>query len=191
MGHTVNADREYRLLQQRLDREVTGAPDSPVFMKILRLLFSPDEADLARRLPSTPTALEDLSGKLDMPQDQLCDKLTDMAQRGLVIDIEHNGKRYFALAPVVIGFFEFTFMRTRDEMPMAELARLFEEYMMDDDRFVRAVFQRQTQVGRSLVREEALPDGDHTEILDWERATHIVKTATVVGLSLCACRHKA
>ena len=35
MGHIVNADREYRLLQQRLDRNVTGAPDSPTFMKIL------------------------------------------------------------------------------------------------------------------------------------------------------------
>lgn len=31
MGHQVNPDREYQLLQQRLDLEITGAPDSPIF----------------------------------------------------------------------------------------------------------------------------------------------------------------
>jgi ferredoxin len=82
-------------------------------------------------------------------------------------------------------------MRTRDDLPMAELARLFDEYMSVDDRFTRSVFRGQTQIGRSLVREEALPDGDHTEILDWERASHIVRSASSVAVSLCTCRHKA
>jgi ferredoxin len=97
------------------------------------------------------------------------------------------------LAPVVIGFFEFTFMRSRDNLPMAELARLFHEYMdtKEDGRFTHSVFQGQTQIGRSLVREEALPEGDHTEILDWERASHIVQSASAAGVSLCPCRHKA
>jgi ferredoxin len=135
--------------------------------------------------------LDELSQKLGLDRDELGDKLTEMAQRGLMIDFEHDGQRYFALPPVVIGFFELTFMRTRDDLPMAELARLFEEYMDVDDRFTRSVFQGQTQIGRSLVREEALPEGDHTEILDWERASRIVRSASSVAVSLCTCRHKA
>ena len=51
MAHTVNPDRTYHLLQQRLDRNVTGAPDSPVFTQILKLLFSTEEADIARLMP--------------------------------------------------------------------------------------------------------------------------------------------
>jgi len=191
MGHSVNADREYRLLQQRLDRHMTGAPDSPTFMKILRLLFGPDEAELARRIPSRPTALDVLSRKLSIPGDELDDKLTEMAQRGVVLDFEHNGRRYFSLPPVVIGFFEMVFMRARDDLPMAELAGLFEQYMSEDDRFARSVFQGQTQIGRTLVREEALPETDHTEILDWERASHIVQSASAIAVSLCTCRHVA
>lgn len=191
MGHKVKSEREYRLLQQQLDRNVTGAPESPTFMKILQLLFSEDEAELASRIPSQPIPLDILSHKLGIPQDQLSDKMTEMAQRGLVIDMEHNGQRYIALPPVVIGFFEFTFMRTRNDLPMAELAHLFEEYMTENDLFVRSVFQGQTQLGRSLVREEALPEGDHTEILDWERASQIVQSSSAVALSRCACRHKA
>jgi NAD-dependent dihydropyrimidine dehydrogenase PreA subunit len=191
MGHIVKTDREYRLLQRTLDRNVTGAPESPVFMKILRLLWSPEEAEIARRLPITPKPLDVLSRKFRMPKDQLCDKLTEMAQRGVVTDLEVDGKRYFALPPVVIGFFEFTFMRARDDIPMAELAHLFDEYMNSDDRFASAVFQGKTQLGRSLVYEEALPQGDHIEILDWERASHIVQSASAVSVGMCQCRHKA
>ena len=84
-------------------------------------------------------------------------------------------------------------MRARDGLPMPELARLFDEYMdsKEDDRFARSVFQGQTQISRSLVREEALAEEDPTEILDWERASHIVQTASAASVSLCPCRHKA
>lgn len=191
MGHTVEQDHVYRLLQQRLDRNVTGAPDSPVFMKILKLLFSPEEAEIARRIPSQPTSLEKLSGKLGIPSDELGDKLCEMARRGVVIDMARDDQQFFSLPPVVIGFFEFVFMRTRDDMPMKELAQLFDEYMYGDEKFVNSVFTKQTQVGRSFVHEGALPEDDHTEILDWERASHIVESASAHAVGICQCHHKA
>jgi ferredoxin len=170
---------------------VTGAPESPELDKILHLLFTPEEAALARRIPTIPTPLSKLANKLKLPEEELDGKLTEMARKGVVIDLTRDdGRRYYSLAPVVIGFFEFTFMRARDDMPMKELAQLFHTYLFEDDRFARAVFQGETQIGRSLVREEALPDDDHVEILDWERASHIMQSATAVGVSLCACRHK-
>lgn len=190
MGHIHNTDKEYLLLQRRLDHCVEGAPASPVFIKILKLLFSASEANLARQIPLKPTLVTELAKKVGMPLNELDGKLSDLAQRGLVFDAEHNGQRYVVLAPVVIGFFEFTFMRTRDDLPMKELAKLFDEYMMGEESFARGVFSGTTQVGRSLVREESL-GGDYSEILDWERASQIIKTATKVGVSLCACRHKA
>lgn len=188
MSHVVG--HEHARLQQRLDRNVTGAPDSPVFQDILRLLFSPEEAAVAARLPTRLTSLTALSRRLGLPEARLDEMLTSMAERGLVLDIEHDGRRLFSLAPVVIGFFEFTFMRTRDSAPMPELARLFDRYMMEDDRFARSVFQGSTQLGRTLAYEEALPEGGHTEVLDWERASHLVRTASATAVSLCACRHK-
>ncbi|NCO35693.1 MAG: 4Fe-4S ferredoxin [Armatimonadetes bacterium CG2_30_59_28] len=191
MGHINNPDRAYRLLQQRLDRHLTGAPESPTFTKLLQSLFSPEDAELACQIPTTLTPLEKLSAQLKIPRDVLSDRLVEFAERGLVFDICSNGTRYVSLSPVMIGFFEFTFMRTRDDAPMAEVARLFEEYMRSDDRFPRSVFREETQIGRSLVREETLPENDHTEILDWERASRIIETASCVAAGLCVCRHKA
>jgi ferredoxin len=42
-----------------------------------------------------------------------------------------------------------------------------------------------------MVREETLPEDDFTEVLDWERASHAIRDAETIGLSLCSCRHKA
>lgn len=191
MGHILSEDRSYHLLQQRLDRNITGAPYSPVFIKILKLLFSEEEAELARQIPVRPTPLAKLARKLNLAEQQLLEKISRMAERGLVFDAEHKGQRYIVLAPVVIGFFEFIFMRSRDDLPLAELARLFDEYMMQDDRFAHAVFEGTTQLGRALVQEEALPAGNYSEVLDWEQATRIIQTASTAAVSLCACRHKA
>lgn len=191
MGHIVNNEREYRLLQQRLDHNLTGAPYSPVFIEILKLLFSPEEADIARQIPLRPTTLATLSRKIGIPMDELHYKIGLMAERGLVFDLEYNQECYIVLAPVVIGFFEFVYMRTRDQLPMKELTQLFEEYMVQDDRFAHSVFEETTQLGRALVREEALPVDDYSEVLDWEKATTVITSAKSIGLSLCACRHKA
>ncbi|HQY92245.1 4Fe-4S dicluster domain-containing protein [Caldilinea sp.] len=191
MGHVVNHPKTYRLLQQRLDRQVTGAPDAPALQQILRLLFRPEEAALASAIPTGFMALPKLARKVGMAPDALDAMITTMAERGLVFDAEHEGQRYVALAPVVIGFFEFTFMRVRPDAPMQELSALFEQYMFQNEDFARAVFAGNTQIGRSLVREEALPADDHTEVLDWERASTIVKHARAHAVSLCACRHHA
>jgi Fe-S-cluster-containing hydrogenase component 2 len=192
MGHSVNLDREYRLLQRQLDRPVPGAPPSPRLTQILRLLYPPRDVELAGRLPLHLTSLEDLAARMKTPAEPLLDHLTGMARRGLVFDAEHQGRRYFSLAPLVLGFFEFTFMRTRDDLPMAELARLFDDYLLEDarDGVSRSFFRGATQFGRVLIDEETLPD-HQTEVLDWQRASHMVRTATALGVSLCACRHKA
>jgi formate hydrogenlyase subunit 6/NADH:ubiquinone oxidoreductase subunit I len=193
MGHTLaDPDLAYHRLQQRLDRMPTGAPDSAAFQRILRLLFTPAEAELAARMP-TICPLPTLAARSGIPVEALDPMVTEMARKGLVVDLEQRGERYVALAPVVIGFFEFTFMRVRDDAPAPELSALFEEYLFDDEAgaFAHAVFAGSTQIGRSLVREEALPEDPSVEVLDWELATHIVAEAPSVAVSECPCRTHA
>lgn len=191
MGHFSHGTQPHRLLQRRLDAEIQRAPDSPTLRKILAILFSPEDAALATRLPHTFTPLDLLTKKLGIPGEELDERLTDMARRGLVFDVEHRGRRYFILSPVVIGFFELTFMRTRPDLPMQKLAGLFEEYFYETDSFARSHFQGRTQLFRSLVREESLPENDSTEVLDWERATQIVASASAVSVGICQCSHTA
>ncbi|MCI5127637.1 MAG: 4Fe-4S dicluster domain-containing protein [Candidatus Electrothrix sp. AUS3] len=112
-----------------------------------------------------------------------------MAERGLLFDIEHRGHRYVSLAPIVVGFWEFTFMRVRPDMPLKELAHLFEKYFFENNCLVPD--RGKTQRFRSFVREEAIPEYDHAEVLDWERVTHIVSSASAVSVGICQCYHTA
>ena len=189
MGHMGNAGRDYHLLQRKMDNYPNGAPYSPTLMKILQLIYPPDDAAIAKRIPMTPTSLEVLSRKLAMPREKLGERLTRMAERGALVDLEYKGQSYFALPPVVVGFFEYTFMRKRDELPMAELGSLFDEYLNQDDRFIRSFFQRQTQYFRPLVHEEAIPEKQSADVLDWERASSVVASASAIAVGLCQCHH--
>ena len=183
----VDAEREYRLLRERLDRNVTGAPDTPPTHRLLRLLFTPIDAHVARQLPQI-ISVADLAAKLDVDRATLDEHVTSMAERGLVLDFVRNDTRFVMAAPVVIGFFEFVFMRERTTVPMAEYADAMEDLFLDEA-FMRSVFTASTQLGRSFVREESLPA--NVEILSWERATEVVRSADAVAVSLCPCRHVA
>jgi len=192
VSDVVDEGVAYHLLQERLDRMVTGAPDSPVLQQILRLLFTPEEAELAARIP-TLCSLKALAKRVGRDVAGLDSMIIAMAGRGLVLDLEHRGERWVCLAPVVIGFFEFTFMRVGDDAEAHRLAELFEEYMYSGEErsFAHAVFRGNVQIGRSLVREEWIPDEPGVEVLDWERATWVVSSAHSVAVSTCPCRKHA
>lgn len=189
MPATSTEETTYHHLQERLDRGVTGAPDSPTFQHILRLLFTPEQAELACHIPAF-TTVDALASRTGIPTDQLDERLREMARKGLVMDLELDGHRMVMLAPVVIGFYEFTFMRTGEDAAGPEIAQLFEDYF-DEGLLPRAIFRASTQIGRSLVREEALPEDLTTEVLDWERTSSIIASATSVAVSPCPCRTHA
>lgn len=156
------------------------------------MLFSPEDANLARKLPHNLTSVNELSKSLKIPEDELNGKLTEMAHRGVVFDMEYNGQRYVTLPPVVIGFFEFVFMRARPDLPMKELAHLFEQYFTEKDGVLaRSIWQGQTQLARTFIMEETISGDDHPEILDWEKATHIVSSSTAISIGMCQCQHVA
>jgi len=56
-------------------------------------------------------------------------------------------------------------------MPITELAHHFEKYFYENDHFT-LFFKGKTQLFRSLVHEEYVTKNDHSEILDWERASY-------------------
>ena len=51
------AEETYRRLAQHLDQTPLGAPQGPELMAVLREMFSPDEAEIAAKLPFRPKRL--------------------------------------------------------------------------------------------------------------------------------------
>jgi len=190
MGHLA-VQKPYLALQERLDKNPVGAPASDELFEILRLRFTPEEAAIGARMPMVPESLANLARRLDEPVAALEATLERMAERGLVLDFESRGERFYMLAPTVIGFFEFTFMRLHRDLPNKQLADLLTTYMYEDPAFARNAFRGETQVGRTLVHESTLADDLRTEILPYEQTSEILKKAELRAVGLCYCRHKA
>jgi Pyruvate/2-oxoacid:ferredoxin oxidoreductase delta subunit len=189
MGHIRNGQGVYGRLQKRLDRFPIGAPPAAALYEILKRLFTEEEARVGCRMPMGFAGLEEIARRAKRNPDALRPILEGMADKGLVMDFDRKGKAVYMLSPTLLGFFEFAFMRVRDDIPQKELARFMVEYVHYDEDFARAVFAGRTQAGRTLVHESSIDPEDAAHVLDYERATQVVKDAKAWAVSLCYCRH--
>ena len=82
-------------------------------------------------------------------------------------------------------------MRVRMDVNQKVLSELFYEYLNVEDDFVKNLFTHgETQLGRTFVHEPSLSLENAMQVLDYERASEVIKTASHRGISLCYCRHK-
>ena len=117
--------------------------------------------------------------------------LDQLAARALLVDFEQSGERHYVLPPPMAGFFEFSLMRVRDDIDQKLLSELFFHYLNVEEDFIRELFTRgETQLGRAFVHEPVLSSENALFVLDYERASEIIKSASCRGISMCYCRHK-
>lgn len=199
MGHRGHLKEEYRDLLRRLDgSQVTlPEPDEPAarraLQELLEIYFTPEEAALAACLPTKPTSFREVARRAGASPAVLRSRLERMCDKGLVMDLVHpdTGKVRYFLAPPVVGFFEFSLMRTHDMFPKKQVAQALEAYAHSSRAFAEEVFGADTVIGRTLVREDAIVEEDRPDVLDYQRATGLIEDADAIAVSVCFCRHMA
>ena len=190
MGHLTSRDA-YKNLEDRLNWFTQGAPSSETLTKILQVLFTEKEAKWVAKLPIRPFSLKkaaQLWGTTEAKAEKLLDRL---CEKGLLVDSYDRGVRKFVLPPPMIGFFEFSLMRTRGDIDQKYLSELFYQYINVEEDFIKDLFLgMDTKLGRVFVNEPVLMTEKTNHILDYERATHIIEEADFIGVGTCFCRHK-
>jgi ferredoxin len=190
MAHNNNLSA-YQRLTDRLNRFPQGAPISDLLFQILKVLFREREAELVSLLPIKPFTAEKAAKIWRMTEKEAVDILEGLAGRALLVDFERNGKSYYTLPPPMAGFFEFSFMRVRKDIDQKLLSDLFYEYLNVEDDFIRELFTKgETQVGRAFVHEPSLSPENTLHVLDYDRASEVIRTASHRGVGICYCRHK-
>jgi len=82
-------------------------------------------------------------------------------------------------------------MRIRNDVDQKLLAELFYEYLNVEEDFIKDLFTNcETKLGRTFVNEPALDKGINLTVLDYEKASEVIKTASHIGVGICYCRHK-
>ncbi|MCD6580830.1 MAG: 4Fe-4S binding protein [Desulfuromusa sp.] len=181
----------YSNLADRLNRYPQGAPPSQLLYKILAILFSEKEAGLVAQLPIKPFNAHKASQIWKLNLTETRKVLEELASRAILVDLEQNGESIYILPPPMAGFFEFSLMRTRGDIDQKVLSELFYQYMNVEEDFIRELMARgETQLGRTFVHEPVLTNQDALHVLDYERASEVIKTASHIGVGTCYCRHK-
>ena len=182
----------YDQLVERLNRFPQGAPPSDLLYQILKLLFNEQEAELVALLPIKPFTVNKAARLWKMEPANAQKVLDELAGRAILMDIEDpQGRQIYALPPPMAGFFEFSMMRIRRDLDQKALAELFYQYINVEDEFISALFLNgETQLGRVFVQEAVLPRENVLHVLDYERASEVIRGATQRGIGVCYCRHK-
>ena len=190
MAHSA-AHSAYQRLTERLNRFPQGAPPSALLTKILMVLFDKKEAELVSLLPIKPFTAKRAARIWQIPESKARMFLERLAEKALLVDFVVAGETRYVLPPPMAGFFEFSMMRVRHDIDQKLLGELFYEYLNVEEDFIRELFTKgQTQLGRAFVNEPALMDDNALQVLDYERASEVIKSASYRGVSMCYCRHK-
>ena len=187
MGHlTIH---NYRNLQKRMDRSVPGIYDSATLYQLLKILFTDEEARLCSLMPLTYFSLNDISKIWDKTESETEITLQNLAGKGLVYFAEDDGKKVYLLAPPVLGFFEFSLMRTDGKFDRKRLSELYYQYINVEEGFLKQFSNINPPMTRAFVQEDAIKDIE-SEVLSYERASEGIDQATCITVGTCFCRHK-
>ena len=127
----------YRELQKHLDKMPVGYPatETGIEIKILKHLFTPEQAQISLKLNFMADPLQKIYGRLKkngFSLEELEGKLDEMYFDGLInrgiVKQEEKDVKYYGSAPFVIGFFEY------------QLNRLTPEFFKDAHQYVHDTF---------------------------------------------------
>jgi Pyruvate/2-oxoacid:ferredoxin oxidoreductase delta subunit len=189
--HNTIKYNNYKKLTERINLMPQGAVASDLLFEILKILFSEREAGLVSMLPIKPFNAKKAAGIWKMKESDAQNILNGLADKGLLVDAENNNEVVYSMPPPMAGFFEFSLMRYRNDINQKVLSELFYQYMNIEEDFIKSLFTTgKTQLGRVYVNEEVISSENALHVLDYERASEVIKTAASIGIGICYCRHK-
>jgi len=190
MGHLVGKEI-YQKLGDKIDSLPFRVNKNTAFFNILKALYSSDEAEVVVKMPYGFSSVDQVERITGFEKNKLKNLLESLAAKGLVMDIWIRNRYYYMPSPLVVGIFEFTMMRTGDDLHSKEYAELFYEYLNNRDSYAVNLGEgQQISPIRALPHEGTILDQPYTEVLDYEKATSIVESNRKFAIGLCSCRHE-
>ncbi|MFX1452553.1 MAG: ATP-binding protein [Promethearchaeota archaeon] len=179
-------DQIYRKLQKHLDSLPVDYPEteSGVEIRILKHLFTPQEAEIALKLKLIPQEAKVLYRpfkKKGWTLEQFTEYLLGMGKKGAIMWIENEeGINYFGVAPLAAGFYDFQIDRLTKEF-----AEDFEQYC--DEGFISAMLENGILQMRTVPVEKSVPV--EYAISNFDEIKEIInRNNRVINLSPCICR---
>ncbi|MGE5599343.1 MAG: hypothetical protein ACM3XS_08185, partial [Bacteroidota bacterium] len=176
----MSVDEHYIELAGALDMLPNGFPRtaSGVELRILKKIFSPQEAFLAGRLRGTAESVEAIAARAGLPADEAKARLKGLAERGLIWGWTEENELRFRLAPFMVGIYE------AKAVPMDhEYVHLIEDYLAEGGAV--GIMQPQPALHRVIPAQGAVKS---EWILPYDDVRAILTAAKNFHVEDCMCR---
>ena len=181
----------YRRLQRHLDNMPIAYPatESGVELRVLKHLFTPEEAEMALDLSALPQSLERVYRRAKKRGVSLADTeqtLDRMVGKGAILGEQLASKgrpgKYYSKVPLAVGMFEFQVDRLTKEF-----VQDYREY--DEGPFGEAVATKKTSQLRAIPIRQSLRPEHHVATYDDVRRV-IEASPGPFAVGNCVCRQK-
>ncbi len=174
----------YETLRKFLDQFPVGVPKSKsgTEIKILKRLFTEEEAEISTLLSITPKTPSQIARGSKYDKRVMAEKLEGMAMKGLIFRVRRENATLYNSAPLMIGLYEYSVNKIDKEL--AQLYRkYYDEVLMDE-------------IGASDVPGfKVLPINEYVDIetvsIPYLKLVESVKTARKIAVAECICRKEA
>jgi ferredoxin len=177
----------YRELQRHLDGLPIGYPATElgVEIRILRQLFTPEEARVAVALTMMPEPLERIHkrmGRAAPSPEQLRQMLDAMVGKGIVLASTRDEKTYYRNAMLAVGMYELQVERLTEQ-----LARDIDEYL--GGAFGEEMYRTRIPQLRTIPIEESVRAPDKYSLASYDEIRQVIEEAgTPIAVANCVCR---
>src|SRR3989304_2170371 len=137
------AEDVYARLREFMDPLPAGYPATPtgVEIKILKRLYSPEEAELTMKLMSEPEEVPAIAARVGLEEAPLTQRLEAMAQKGLIFRVRKGDKSLYQAFQFIVGIYEFQ-LKSLDR----EFCQMFEENLPYIGLYLMSVKTKQMRV---------------------------------------------
>jgi electron transport complex protein RnfB len=172
----------YTRLREFMDTLPAGFPATPsgVEIRILKKLFTPEQAELAMKLGREAEEVGAIAARIKMDASVLAPKLEEMAQKGLIFRNRDKDRVSYQAYQFLVGVYEFQLNRLDKEF-----CELFEEYLPHIGTTLMTLKTKQLRV---IPVESAVESA--VAVASYNRIRELVKKQEVSALSPCICRQE-
>ncbi|HYA93214.1 MAG TPA: 4Fe-4S dicluster domain-containing protein [Thermodesulfobacteriota bacterium] len=171
----------YEKLAKHLDNLPAGFPrtESGVEMRILRRLFTPEDAEFAMHLTLIPEEPRVIARRAKIPVKDAARRLEEMEKKGLIRSVpQDNNPPLYMATQFVVGFWEGQLNKLDPE-----LVQYGEEYL---DTAAKEAFWRGTPQLRTIPVNKSI--SIENVVMPYERAEELVRSQKSFAVQNCICR---
>ena len=173
------SDEVYTQLREFLDNMPGCYPatESGVEMKILKKLFTPEQAEITMKLTPMPEPVSEIAPRLGMSEAEAVEKLEVLAKEGSIMRVRAGEQALYSAISFVVGIYEFH-LNTIDR----ELSEYMEEYFPYIAKAWESVGTKQLRV---VPIEASLHDDK--KVGTYAQIRELIKDKQLISVAPCIC----